>query len=162
MFFDNQAVRTMKKTTLWLGFVSSLAMLLAFLIPLLYHLTYAGFLVNHFSKHRYIDDSMRAGYTRTAIALFIIFSGVAWLWNQQTLRKIGKFYPLPMALMSAADQFAVPISIWCMVIINNSKPYLTEISSLLHPVVLGVVLLIKHIVVVLIAGKKKRGLPQKQ
>ena len=152
----------MKKSKIWFWVTSGLVLLLAFFIPQIYYRFYIGFFIEHFSGHRYIEDEL---FSRDAMLanffLFIAFSGVAYYWNLRTLKQLDRQRAGPLLAFSALDQLAVPLGILLMVIWNNRKAGYQSVSTLLNPVIIGIFLLLKHIIMFLITGKYKRPVPPK-
>jgi hypothetical protein len=114
---------------------------------------YVSIIANRFARSGYINDYSSTEAIRGELFFFLAFSSVAFYWNLTTLKKIGRLTVARMGLQMLIDQAAVPISIYIMVLYNNEKSGAHGFASLLNPLMLGIVLLLKHVIILALRKK---------
>jgi hypothetical protein len=127
--------------------LTGVAIVLISLIVFLYlNGSYMELMLKVFSKKQYNDN-----YTWNPgrnMLFFLLFGVVSFSINLITLKRTGRLTTFHLWFQCILDQIAIPISIFIMVMYYNGKElYSPGLSSLLNPIAVGFLLVIKHAVI---------------
>jgi hypothetical protein len=118
--------------------------------------SYMELMIRRFARSQYNDDYTWRTGQEAALFFFLLFGLVSYSCNVITLKKIGRLTVFQLYLQTILDQIAIPIGIFLMVVYNNGRIGMPVLSSLLNPIAIGIVLLIKH-AIILARSKGNRG-----
>ena len=121
---------------------------------------YLMFIVKNFSKIRYNDD-LTDGLDAANHMVLMAYVVVSLYWNKKTLAAIGSSTRLMWVINGAIDYLLLPLGVLIMVLYNNTKITLTNLSSVENMALMFALIGIKHIVIyfktgLLIIGHKQK------
>jgi len=121
--------------------------ILTFLVSWYFVPAYMESMLRQLSKTQYQDDYTFANGLQSPSLLFLIFSVVAYGGNLIILKKLGKMTISRLWILGAIDQLVLPVCICWVILHNNSGIGLPGLRSLINPIAIAAVLLVKHVFV---------------
>jgi len=137
--------------------IGVVVVLISLLVFVYLNASYMELMIGRFANSQYNDDYTWRKGREAALLFFLLFGLVSYSCNVITLKKIGRLTIFQLYLQSILDQIAIPIGIFLMVMYNNGRIGVPVLTSLLNPIAIGIVLLIKH-AIILAMSKGYRGI----
>ena len=114
------------------------------------------FMLKSISKHQYIDDLTESSRAAGNVVL-ISYGFISFFWNKSTLTRIGKTTKIWWIVNWIIDYFSIPLSIFILVLYNNTKPTAVNLSSLDNMLLVWFLMSVKHLIILMKEGKMAFG-----